>query len=308
MHGRIEYLTEFDSIKDIDRLRNAIENGGWNVADLGFGEKFIKNILKHEIDIVFNYAVGFIGSSREAQIPSTLEMVRIPVIGSNAFCLVLTQNKHICYLICKEKGLPVPKGGWINDLNINMEFLNSPGFPLIIKPCREGSSYGISHKSVVKNLRELKDRANITLKRFKQPVIVQEYIQGKEICAGIIGNDPPKVLPLVETIFDISEVSTYEMKRDDVGFSYKKANISSFLKSKIENIALNAYKQLYCTDYARIDFRVDFNGNPYIIDVNATPELKEHCAMLFSAYLAGYSYDDFIKDIIDKSLIRNSLI
>ncbi len=159
--GKTQYLSEFDSIEVIQRLEKAIRASSHDVIKLGFGKKFIENLIEYKPDIVFNYAEGIYGSSREAQIPSILEMLQIPIIGSSAFCMMLTQNKHVCNLYCREKGIPTPRGIWVDTLNINREMFKHLNYPLIVKPSREGSSYGIGYDSIVKDFKELKSQIEL---------------------------------------------------------------------------------------------------------------------------------------------------
>jgi D-alanine-D-alanine ligase len=310
--GKTQYLSEFDSIEVIQRLEKAIQANGHEVINLGFGEKFIENLIEYKPDIVFNYAEGIYGSSREAQIPSIVEMLQIPMIGSNAFCMTLTQNKHVCNLYCREKGIPTPRGIWIDTPNIDRKMFHHLKYPLIVKPCREGSSYGIDYDSIVKDFGGLQNQIEIILEEFQQPVLVEEYIQGREICVGIIGNNPPQVLPLLEIVFESNEthkdILTYKMKVDDKGFTEGKADIDKKTEEKIKKIALTAYTLLHCTEYTRIDFRISQDLKPYIIDVNPTPSLKDNSFFASCAYLANYTYDDLIKEIIDAGFTRNSLV
>lgn len=306
------YLSEFDSIEVIQRLEAAIRASGHDIIKLGFGEKFIENLIEFKPDIVFNYAEGIYGSSREAQIPSIVEMLKIPIIGSDAFCMTLTQNKHVCNLYCREKGIPTPRGIWIDTPNINRKMFQYLKYPMIVKPCREGSSYGIDYDSIVEDFGELQNQIEIILEEFQQPALVEEYIQGREICVGIIGNNPPQVLPLLEIFFESNEIYkdilTYKMKDDDKGYTVGKAKLDKKTEEKIKKIALTAYTLLHCTDYTRIDFRISQDMKPYIIDVNPTPSLKDNGFFASCAYLANYTYDNLIKEIIDAGFSRNSLV
>lgn len=308
---KTKYTSEFDSIEVIRRLDNAIQVSGHDVFKLGFGRKFIETILKYKPDIVFNYAEGIYGSSREAQIPSILEMLQIPIIGSSAFCMMLTQNKHVCNLYCREKGIPTPRGIWIDTFNINREMFKHLNYPLIVKPCREGSSYGIGYDSIVNDFKELHTQIDLILKEFKQPVLIEEYIKGREICVSILGNNPAKALPILEINFDNDEfhesILTFDIKETDIGFTEEKAKLDRKIEERIKKMALTAYNVLYCTDYARFDLRISENMEPYIIDVNPTPSLRDDGFFASCARLANYSYDDLIKEIVDAGISRNCL-
>ena len=185
-------------------------------------------------------------------------------------------------------------------------------FPLFVKPIGEGSSIGISAKSLVKNEADLRAVARELIAAHRQPVIVEEYIEGKEVTVALLGN-PPRVLPIVEIEFShlpegVPRFDCYEVKwiyEDRIACP---APIDEATRSKVEATALAAFGALGCRDLCRIDMRIDSDGDPYVIDVNALPGLipdpKEHSRFPAACYAAGMSYDDIIRNILEVAMAR----
>lgn len=181
---------ELDSEKSVAGYERALRAGGHEVIPLEGDHRLIDNLLKYKPDICFNTCEGHFGRSREAQVPAILDMLRIPYTGSGVMALSLALDKAMTKRVLQFYSIPTPAfqvfvtGNEPIDPRLN--------FPLLAKPSWEGSGIGISAKSICHSPRELRAQVNYLLRSYKQPVLVEEYIEGREVTAGLIGNLMPR--------------------------------------------------------------------------------------------------------------------
>ncbi len=311
---------EFDDIKTIHSIKSAIESAGHQVILLEANKTFIKKVTRKKIDLVFNIAEGIEGKSRESHVPSILEMLQIPYTGSGVLTQALTLDKRRTKEILSYHKIPNAKFQLIDKnkfiLNKNLKF------PLIVKPNSEGSSKGITNNSLVQNKKELNKQVKKILNDYSQEALIEEYLPGREFTVGMIGNQKPKVLPIVEINFnhlppEIHKFDSYEAKwiYDNPNSNEDPlicpAKINKKLKKEIENICLQTYKILDCLDFCRIDLRLDCKGKPNIIEVNALPGLipdpKENSRFPRSCFTQGLTYNQIILSILDSAIKRYNL-
>jgi D-alanine-D-alanine ligase len=316
-----DLYAEFDSDTTIKAISNALKSAGHKVilveADENAYSKLNKN--KDKIDIVFNIAEGLNGESRESFIPAICELLGLPYTGSGPLTLALTLDKARTKEILKYHKIPTPKFQVFSDskerLNKNMKF------PLIVKPLREGSSKGIKDNALVNNEKELRNRIQESIRAYDQPAIVEEFIACREFTVGIMGNENPRLLPIVEIKFDnlpghINKFDSYEAKwiYDNPESNHDPlicpAKLTKKLEQKIKKACLDAYKVLNCRDWCRIDLRVR-NGIPYILELNALPGVipdpKENSRFPRAAFTSGMSYSDIINGVLNEALKRYKL-
>lgn len=181
---------ELDSEKSVAGYERALRAAGHEVIPLEGDHKIIDNLLKYKPDICFNTCEGHYGKSREAQVPAILDMLRIPYTGSGVMTLAIALDKAMTKRVLQFYSIPTPAfqvfvtGDEPTDPRLN--------FPLFAKPSLEGSGIGIMAKSICRTPRELRDQVRYLLRAYKQPVLVEEYITGKEITTGILGNLMPR--------------------------------------------------------------------------------------------------------------------
>ncbi|MEM2935870.1 MAG: ATP-grasp domain-containing protein, partial [Candidatus Bathyarchaeia archaeon] len=213
--------------------------------------------------------------------------------------------------ILAANGIPTPKYRVILS---GEEEIGDLSFPLMVKPLREDASIGICVESVVRGEAELRVRVKYIRETYRQPALVEEYIEGRELNVAILGNDPPQVLPISEILFlnkdpDQPKLVDYQAKWVEESDAYKStkpicpAPLPPHLRDLVASTALKAYKVLGCRDYARIDIRLR-DGVPYVLEANPNPDISIGVGFHRSLKTAGIAYEDFILRLINFALNR----
>jgi len=306
-----DIYAEFDHPATINYVVKAVEANGFKLKRIGNANHLLEKINKLNVDIVFNLSEGITGRNRESQVPILLEMAGIPFVGADALTLSLTLDKIMAKKIFLAEKIPTPKFFEINSCE---ELLNTDHcrFPMIVKPRFEGSSKGLAEESRVGNKEELKARVEYVINTYKQPALVEEFISGKEFTVAIIGNDPPEVLPIVQIKID----GRLQLKNKFYTFariSSKRleyicpAKISRELNNEISELALKTYKAVECRDFGRVDFRVDDDNNPYVLEINPLPSLSTEDVFMLVAKRKGLTYREIVGQILNSALKRHGL-
>ncbi len=308
-----DFQEEFDSPVTINAIADVLEGLGHEVERFGDGREMLERLLREPPDFVFNIAEGHgVGRCREARVPAVLEMLGIPYTGSDPLTLAATLDKECARKLIQTSRVKVPHGAlWepdqsIEDIVAHKDLL----FPAIVKPAWEGSSKGIRGKCVVDTAEELIEAIENQGRAYRQPVLVEEYIEGEELTVGIVGNSPPKIIGVMQVLPQWKEerfVYSLEVKRE-----YRKrvryecpAKLPSNRLKSVEDAALVVYKGLGCRDVARIDFRLR-EGIPYFLEVNPLPGLNpESSDLVILSRLAGWSYQQLIESILEAAVERN---
>lgn len=276
--------------------------------------EFVEAIKKVDADIIFNLCEGAMGKSTfEMNVAAMLELFGFKLTGSGPFTLCLALNKGRTKDILIANDIPTAPYLILNEVLSRLS--KDLRFPLIVKPVHEDASIGIDEEAVVKNMSGLKKRVDYVLKKYKQPAIVEEYIDGREFNIAIMGNCRPMALPVSEIDFSqLSEsnpkICTYEAKWVADSAVYLKtpaicpANISKELEKELCNISLNAYNILGCRDYARVDIRMGEDGIPRVLEVNPNPDISPDAGFARSAAVAGFDYPHLISEIINIAYSR----
>jgi D-alanine-D-alanine ligase len=307
-------LEEYDSPTTIEYIRRALEGLGHSVVKLGGGPDFIRNILDEKVDIVFNIAEGR-GNyrSREAQVPSILEMLDIPYVGSDPECLAICLDKHLTKKLLRLEGILTPEWRMINNRQ-ELKETTWEGFPFpaIVKPAFEGSSKGIHPNSLVDSVEEAIRTVTEMLELYRQPVLVEQFIDGEEVTVGIMGNSPPKVLGLMSILPRKQSnrfVYTVEVKRDWKNLvDYEcPAQLKEATTKKIAAYSLKVFEMLGCRDFSRIDFRVSADGIPYMLEINPLPGLGDYSDLIIMAVKLGWKHEDLIASVFNAALERYPL-
>jgi D-alanine-D-alanine ligase len=307
-------LEEYDSPKTIELIVAALETGGHSVVRLGGGREFLNNVLRQNVDIVFNVAEGR-GNyrSREAQVPSVLEMLNIPYTGSDPQCLAICLDKPLTKSILASSGISTPNWRVITDKKA-LSQISWDGFffPAIIKPAYEGSSKGIRGGSLVHSSEQALEIIEGVLEHYRQPVMVEEYIRGEEVTVGIIGNLQPKILGIMRLIprkRDEHFVYSVEVKRDWENLvDYEcPARLGKSTLDRLTQSSLLAFQVLGCRDFARLDFKVNPDGVPYFLEINPLPGLGDYSDLVIIATKLGWSYETLIGAILGAALERYPL-
>jgi D-alanine-D-alanine ligase len=302
---------EYDSSETVELISSALEAKGHSVVRLGGGSVFLDNIRREDVDIVFNIAEGR-GRyrSREAQVPSVLEMLNIPYTGSDPQCLAICLDKPVTKKLVATDGVSTP--GWLainNEQELFQASWDGFPFPAIIKPAYEGSSKGIRLTSLACNVSQAQEEVKRMLECYQQPVMVEEFIDGDEVTVGIVGNLLPRVLGMMRILpkrKDEHFIYSLEVKRDYLNLvEYEcPARLKEKVLEKIALSSLKVFKALGCRDFARLDFRVSPEGVPYFLEINPLPGLGTYSDLVIMAVKMGWTHEELISAVLDAALER----
>jgi D-alanine-D-alanine ligase len=304
---------EYDSLETVEALGSAIRARGHSVVKLGGGREFLKHILENKVEFVFNISEGR-GTfrSREAQVPSVLEMLDIPYSGSDPQCLAVCLDKHLTKKIVSLAGISTPRWTVIgNDQLKNTRWAELP-YPAFVKPVWEGSSKGIRLDSLVRDPAQALTVVTGLVLKYNQPVLVEEFIRGEEITVGMVGNGKPGIVGIMRVVPRLKEpdfVYTLEVKRDYENLvDYEcPARLDVRTLEKIREFSLKIFEILECRDFARLDYRISPDGTPYFLEINPLAGLNPRSSdLVIMARLVGIKYDDLIGSILDAALKRYS--
>jgi D-alanine-D-alanine ligase len=304
---------EYDSSETVELITAALEAEGHTVTTLGGGRDFLGKILHEKVDFVFNIAEGR-GTyrSREAQVPSILEMLDIPYSGSDPQCLAICLDKPLTKKLVASEGVSTPKWHVIANRQ-ELRQLDSCDFPFpaIVKPAYEGSSKGIRLTSVVENAKQAIEVTENLLAKYQQPALVEEIIPGDEVTVGIIGNSPPKVLGMMRILPKQRNgyfLYTLEVKRNYLELvDYEcPAGLEEKVLQHIRISSLRAFKALGCRDFARLDFRISTAGVPYFLEINPLPGLGDYSDLVIMAKKMGWTHRQLISAVLNAALERYS--
>jgi D-alanine-D-alanine ligase len=309
---------EFDSPETIEALAAAIRGLGHEVELLGDGEPMLRRLLRRASgeggrrpDLVFNFAEGTGTSrSREARVPALLEMLGIPYTGSDPLTLAVTLDKQCAKRLVRSAGVATPD--WLvvdGDVDQFQDRLEALPLPVIVKPAFEGSSKGIHSTNLVEEPDRLIETVADLVAAYRQPVLVEEFIDGDELTVGIVGNQPREPLGIMRVVpLERSGPFVYslEVKRDwERLVRYEcPAKLAAPDTRAVADAALAVWNALGCRDLARVDFRLR-NHVPYFLEVNPLPGLNPKSSdLVLMARALGLSYPDLISRILKAAIER----
>jgi D-alanine-D-alanine ligase len=302
---------EYDSLETVELIATALEAEGHTVTMLGGGREFLGKILHEKVDFVFNIAEGR-GTyrSREAQVPSILEMLNIPYSGSDPQCLAICLDKPLTKKLVASEGVSTPNWRVIfNRQELHQIDSYNFTFPAIVKPAYEGSSKGIILTSVVEDAKQAMEVTESLLEKYQQPAMVEEVILGDEVTVGIIGNSQPKVLGMMRII--PKQRDSYFIYNLDVKRNYLElveyecpAGLEEKVLQRIQISSLRALQALGCRDFARLDFRISTAGVPYFLEINPLPGLGAHSDLVIMAKKMGWSHRQLISAVLNAARRR----
>lgn len=303
-----EEVAEFDSEETITLIDQAIQGLGYKTDRIGNARSLSSRLVAGEKwNLVFNIAEGLSGRCRESHVPSILEVYDIGYTFSDPLVCAITLDKGFAKRIVRDAGLPTAKFKVIESPeNINQTAFE---YPLFAKPVAEGTGKGIDHNSLIESNSQLKQTCGYLLERFAQPVLVEEFLPGREFTVGVLGNgDDAYVLGIMEIEIPQDEkgaiysfVAKEECEKLVNYLPYRKGS----LHRQLEQLALKSYKTLQCRDAARVDFRCDRKGTPCFLEINPLPGLHPtHSDFPMIATQEGMEYEELLGQIINSSLKR----
>jgi D-alanine-D-alanine ligase len=310
-----DFQEEFDSPATIEAIASVLRGLGHEVEKLGDGRELLERLLADPPDFVFNFAEGQgVGRSREARVPAVLEMLGIPYTGSDPLTLAATLDKDWAKRLVESVGVRAPPGMVVQAqermANLQSAICNLQ-YPVIVKPAWEGSSKGIRGQCLVDRPADLPDVVDRLRRDHRQPILLEEFIDGDELTVGIVGNDPPRIIGVMRVVPRANTerfVYGLEVKRDFrrlVRYECP-AGLPPAVNRTVIDAALSAYRILGCRDVARIDFRLR-DGIPYFLEVNPLPGLNpESSDLVILAELAGWTHARLITAILAAALERHA--
>ncbi|GAB4334835.1 MAG: hypothetical protein Kow0089_04230 [Desulfobulbaceae bacterium] len=298
-------------VKAIRRITDALKKGGHQVIALE-GDKdlidnledFMPRVLKGERPgLVFNLSYGIQGQARYTHVPSILEMVGIPYVGSGPLAHSLALDKVVAKMIFKQNNLPTPDFAVLKNRDFHLPDLP---FPLIVKPKNEAVSFGLT---IVNDEKELREASDIIFDKFDQDVLAERYIDGREINVGILGNSPPEAFLPAELLFGPGgpAIYTYQDKTHKSGREVRvecPARIDEQLSTRARELAIQAFNALGCFDCARVDMRLDSDNNIYLLEINSLPSLGEHGSYVAAAEAMGMDFTALVNRLVEVASAR----
>ena len=315
-------FAEWDSPTTIAAVESALAHLG-KVVRLEANEDFPERLRQVRPDIVFNIAEGFYGVNREAHVPAICEFFGIPYSGSDPFTLSLCLDKARAKETLAFHGIPTPKFAVVERIGDLKALGRSLSLPLFVKPLHEGSSKGITDRNLCVDRSQLRAQAKLLLENYNQPVLVEEYLPGKEFTCAVFGNgDEATVLPIVAMNFESLPKGALPIYSFDAKFVWDRpenpldifqcpARITRELQASIERVTLDAFRVLGCRDWARIDVRLDAMGVPNVLEVNPLPGIlpdpADNSCLPKAARAAGISYDELIQNCLKFAAARQGV-
>ena len=307
----------------IEQLRAAIEACDHTVETLPVDDRvepLVKRLTAVTPDLVFNLAESFGGKSAlESNVAALLNLLGLRYTGSSPAGLLLAGDKSLTKQMLSFHGIRTPEFATV--FRGALDWAGDIAFPVIVKPPQEDASLGISSHSVVHDLRELFTRIDELQSEFQQPVLVEQFVEGREFYVGVLGNANARALPVMELDFSgfpagVPRIASWEAKwgEDGAGGGEQFAGTRSIfpvdlapsLVEHMQHAALEAFHALRLRDYARIDLRVTADDQIFVIEVNPNCYLERESEFARAAAEGGLAYDALIAHILELSLARYS--
>jgi D-alanine-D-alanine ligase len=270
--------------------------------------------------LVFNLAESFRGKSAlESNVAALLNLLDLRYTGSSPAGLILAGDKTLTKKVLAFHGIQSAKFATV--FRGQVDWAHEIDFPLLVKPPQEDASLGITQKSVVNDVKELLDVISTTQQEYQSPVLVEEFIDGREFYVGVIGNSNAEALPIIELDFSkfpagLPKIASWEAKWGDEGDekgaefegtqSIFPGDLSEGLTKKIQQVAIDAFQALRLRDYGRIDLRVTSDEQVYVIEANPNCYLEKNSEFARAAEKAGFAYPALIGRIIELATARYS--
>ncbi len=326
---------DLDSEETVEAIVAALRVGGHVTEFFEADLSLIETLPTFQPDICFNIAESHWGDSRESQVPAILEMLRLPYTGSRVMSLALALDKAMTKRVLHFHGLPTPAFQTFERLDEPLD--DDLTFPMFVKPTSEGTGMGVSARSVVYNEAELREQIKEILTRYRQPALVEHFVDGREITVGVVGNlrgpvarrvpgdeDAPRItaglhfLPPLEVDFaryPVEEAGIYTGRvktelADDFHYLCPAA-LDEELGIDLNWYTAAAFRVLGCRDVARVDFRLDSHDNntPYILEINPLPGLNPRISdLVIEARAEGVSHAELINSILLQGAARHGLL
>lgn len=309
--GAADEEAEFDSPETVEGIASALRKAGLDVIILEAGPDLPEKLKEEKIGFVFNIAEGRGGRDREAQVPALLSLLGIPFSGSDALVMSLTLDKALTKRFAASFGIRtapfflVSPGGEKNIPDID--------YPVIVKPNAEGSGKGVSEHAVAEDRGELGSMLFSLFREYGEEMLVESFLPGREFTVGLLGNGGSlRAFPPMEIVYEHPTQGNYAVYSYKIKKEYKKhvhyecpADIPAEKAREMEDAAKKIFRELGCCDLARVDFRMDKEGNPCFLEINPLPGLAPgYSDYPMAAEACGIGYDELIRSVLSSAMDR----
>ena len=307
----------------LDQLDEALKENGHTSRRVVVDDSvqpLIQDLTRDPADLVFNLAESFRGKSAlESNVAALLNLLNLRYTGSSPAGLILAGDKTLTKKVLAFHGIQSAKFATV--FRGQVDWAHEINFPLLVKPPQEDASLGITQKSVVNDVKELLDVISTTQQEYQSPVLVEEFIDGREFYVGVIGNSNAEALPIIELDFSkfpagLPKIASWEAtwgdEGDEMGAEFEgtksvfPADLSEELTKKIQQVAIDAFQALRLRDYGRIDLRVTSDEQVYVIEANPNCYLEKNSEFARAAEKHGLAYPALIARIVELATARYS--
>lgn len=302
-----EETAEFDAPETIAAIEGVLKGRGYKVERIGNIRSLVQRLSAGKRwDFVFNIAEGMHGVGREAQVPALLDAYRIPYTFSDPLTMALTLDKAMAKRIVRDHGLTTAPFCLVET---ESQLVEQPlSFPVFAKPVAEGTGKGVTEASRIQSWNELVETTTRLLKRYRQPVLVEAFLPGREFTVGIVGTGAKaKVIAIMEiNLLSKAERGAYSYLNKELCADRVEYRLADDEEAELASqTALAAWQALGCRDGGRVDLRSDAYCVPQFLEVNPLAGLRPgHSDLVILSELAGWTYDQLVNRIIDSCLER----
>jgi D-alanine-D-alanine ligase len=329
-----DHWDDLDSEATIEAIMAALQTNGHQVTFIEGDSRLVKELTKLQPDICFNICEGHSGDSRESHVPALLEMLRLPYTGSQVLTLALALDKPMTKRVLTYHELPTPAFQVFERVNEPLD--PQMQFPIFVKPSREGTGMGVSSESIVQDEAQLRVQLRRLFEHYDQPVLAEQFIDGREITIGVVGNltspvawrlpedeEAPRLsrglhfLPPLEvdmSRYPAEEAGVYTSRiKTELAHEFHYLCPASVTEEMLEDLnwlTAATFRVTGCLDVARVDFRLDAHDNnkPYILEINPLPGLNpDYSDLCIEAKAAGWTYEVLVNRILDEAAERYGL-
>jgi D-alanine-D-alanine ligase len=303
---------EFDRTDTIDGIEQALLALGYTVDRIGHVKQLATRLVAGDRwDLVFNICEGMHGIGREAQVPALLDAYQVPYVFSDTLTCALTLHKGLTKDVVRAAGIDTPDHVVVHALS-DLKYMTLP-MPLFVKPIAEGTGKGVDPQSKITSMGQLRRVCNQLLREYRQPVLVERFLPGREFTVGVLGTGAKaRVLATMEiNLLEQADSEVYSYRNKEECEELVRYNLLPHgeLRSAIESLVLDSWRALGCRDAGRIDVRLDEKGQPGFIEVNPLAGIHpEHSDLPIMATMSGMSYNQLIRAIMDSAVLRYGLV
>jgi D-alanine-D-alanine ligase len=302
---------------DVQEVAAVLQKAGHEVTGLAVDgtPECLRALAQAQADLVFNLVESFgDDDSREPHVAGYYDLLGLHYTGSGLPGLTLAMDKALAKKVVSFHGVATPR--WAVVWRGRLDSAHDIDFPVIVKPAREDGSIGIGFNALAGSIRELMERIDQLHAEFDHPVLIEQYIEGREIYMGVLGNNPAEALPPVE--LDLShlpkgtpriagsEVKWAEGTRAYRGSKVRVPKLPDEVLEAMRHAAVTAFQALGLRDYARVDFRLTRDGKVYLIEANPNPYLASGAEFIKGARASGRTYGQTILEIVELARARYS--